>query len=164
MHEDRKINPRHLERVMRLTNSCPYYSLLGLRIVELGSGYSRVEMDVEEKLMNPFGSVHGGAYASLVDAAAYWAAYCDQDADAGYTSLDLSVTNLSMTRSGKLTATGTAVKEGRSMCLCEVTVRDESEKLVAHGTSKLLILKGRQSITDAMRAAHCPELPDKFAT
>ena len=75
MHEDRKINPRHLERVMRLTNSCPYYSLLGLRIVELGSGYSRVEMDVEEKLMNPFGSVHGGAYASLVDAAAYWAAY-----------------------------------------------------------------------------------------
>lgn len=162
MHEGGKINPAHLEKVMQLTNSCPYYSLLGLRIMELGSGYSRVEMDVEKKLMNPFGSVHGGAYASLIDSAAYWAAYCDQDADAGYTSLDLSVTNLSMARSGKLTATGTAVKEGRSMCLCEVTVRDEAGKLIAHGTSKLLILKGRQSISDAICAAHCPDLPEKF--
>jgi len=162
MRECRRVNTQHLEKVMQLTNNCPYYSLLGLKICELGNGYSRVEMEVQEKLMNPFGSVHGGAYASLIDAAAYWAAYCDQDADAGYTSLDLSVTNLSMTRSGKLIAEGKAIKEGRSMCLCEVTVRDDAGKLVAHGTSKLLILKGRQSISDAMRAAHCPELPDKF--
>lgn len=159
---ERKLNPEHLKKIMELTNSCPYYSLLGLRIVELGSGYARVEMDAGPKLMNPFGSVHGGAYASLIDSAAYWCAYCDQDAGAGYTSLDLSVTNLSMCRSGRLTAVGRAVKEGRSVCLSQVEVRDETGRIIAHGTSKLLILKGRQGITDAMRAAHCPELPDKF--
>jgi len=159
---ERKINPVHLEKVMEMTNSCPYYRLLGIRIVELGSRYSRVELDVEEKLMNPFGSVHGGAYASLIDAAAYWCTYVDREEGAGCTSLDLSVTNLSMTRSGKLIAEGRAIKEGRSICMTEVEVRDQTGKIIAHGTSKLLMLQGKQSITDAMRANHCPDLPDKY--
>ena len=159
----KKINPAHLSAMMQLTNSCPYYRLLGMRIVELGSGYSKVEMDVDMgKHGNPFGSVHGGAYASLIDVAAYWAAYSDQLEGAGMTSLDLAVTNLSMCRGGKLTAHGKAVKEGRSICLSEVTITDDSGKLIAHGTSKLLMLNGRQSAADAMRAAGCSEVPPKF--
>ncbi|MBE5767858.1 MAG: PaaI family thioesterase [Clostridiales bacterium] len=159
----KKINPAHLAAMMSLTNSCPYYRLLGMRIVELGSGYSRVEMDVDmSKHGNPFGSVHGGAYASLIDVAAYWAAYSDQAEDAGMTSLDLAVTNLSMCRGGKLTAHGKAVKEGRSICLSEVTITDDTGKLIAHGTSKLLMLNGRQSAADALRAAGRSEVPPKF--
>lgn len=162
MANERKVNPEHLEKVIQLPNSCPYYQLLGIRIVELGSGYSRVEMDVEHKLMNPFGSVHGGAYASLIDVAAYWCTYHDRPEDAGSTSLDLNVTNLSMTRSGKLTAIGRCIKAGRSICMTEVEVRDDTGKIVAHGTSKLLMLQGRQSLADAMRAAGCDELPPKY--
>ena len=149
--------------MMQLTNSCPYYRLLGMRIVDLGSGWSKVELDVDmQKHTNPFGSVHGGAYASLIDVAAYWAAYSDQAEDAGMTSLDLAVTNLSMCRGGKLTAHGKAVKEGRSVCLSEVTITDETGKLIAHGTSKLLMLNGRQSAADVLRRAGCSEVPPKF--
>jgi len=159
----KKINPDHLAAMMRLTNSCPYYQLLGMRIVELDSGYSKVEMDIDaRKHMNPFGSVHGGAYASLIDVAAYWSAYSDQSEDAGMTSLDLSVTNLSMARSGKLTATGRAIKEGRSICMTEVSITDDTGRLIAHGTSKLLMLNGRQSAADVLRQAHCQEVPPKF--
>jgi len=159
----KKLNPEHLSAMMRLTNSCPYYQLLGMQIVELGSGHSRVEMDVDmTRHMNPFGSVHGGAYASLIDVAAYWACYCEQAEGAGCTSLDLAVSNLCMSRSGKLIAYGKAVKVGRSVCLAEVTIRDENDKLIAHGTSKLLMLNGRQSTADLLRAAHCSEVPPKF--
>ena len=131
----KRINPEHLRSMMDLTNSCPYYRLLGMRIVELGSGYCIAEMDVDpSRHINPFGSVHGGAYASLIDVAAYWAAYCDQAEDAGMTSLDLSVSNLAMCRAGKLIARGSAVKEGRSVCLCEVRVEDETGKLMAQAS------------------------------
>ena len=55
-----------------------------------------------------------------------------------------------------------AVKVGRSVCMTEVEVHDDTGRLVAHGTSKLLMLQGRQSFTDLMRAAGCPQLPDKY--
>lgn len=158
----KKINPAHLERIMELTNGCPYYMLLGIRVVELGSGYCKIEMDTENKHTNPFGSVHGGAYASLIDCATYWAAYCDQEENTGYTTLDLSVSDLGMTRSGRLTVTASAIKEGRSVCLCEAKVENDQGKIVAYGTSKLMILHGRQSIADAVKAAGCELLPPKF--
>lgn len=162
MNTERRINPEHLAKVIELPNNSPYYRLLGMRIVELGVGYSRVEMDVDEKLMNPFGSVHGGAYASLIDVAAYWSTYCERDEKSGCTSLDLNVTNLAMTRTGKLVAEGHAVKVGRSVCMTEVEIHDADGKIIAHGTSKLLMLQGRQSYTDLMRAAGYPTLPDKY--
>ena len=158
----RKLNPEHLQRIMDMTNSSPYYQLLGIRLVELDNGYARMEMQAEHKHMNPFGSVHGGAYASMIDCATYWAAYCDQDEDAGYTTLDISVTDLAMCRGGKLTVNARAIKEGRSICLCEARVTDESGRIVSYGTSKLLILKGRQSIADAVKSLGIEELPPKF--
>ena len=158
----RKINPEHLRRVIEMTNACPYYELLGMKIVELGSGYARVEMEAEHRHHNPFGSVHGGCYASLIDSATYWAAYCDQDEDAGFTTLDLSVSDLSMAKTGKLIVEATAIKEGRSVCLCEAKISDESGRIIAFGTSKLMMLKGRQGIADAMRSMGCSDLPAKF--
>ncbi|MBQ8507121.1 MAG: PaaI family thioesterase [Clostridia bacterium] len=161
-NSERKINPEHIRQVIDMTNSCPYYQLLGMKIVELGSGYARVEMDAEHKHMNPFGSVHGGCYASLIDSATYWAAYWDQDEDAGFTTLDLSVSDLSMARAGKLVVEATAIKEGRSVCLCEAKITDASGRIIAFGTSKLMMLKGRQSIADAIRSLGYADLPAKF--
>ena len=160
--KQRQLNPMHLEALTEMVNNSPYFSLLGIRIVELKHGYARVEIDSEHKHLNPFGSIHGGVYASVIDTAAYWAAYCGQDEDAGFTSLDLSVTNLSMASSGKLTANATCIKEGRSICLCEATVTDEAGNIIAHGTSKLMVLHGRQSVADAIMAMGHPPLPKKF--
>lgn len=161
-NSERKINPAHLRRIMEMTNACPYYRLLGMRLTELRSGYARVELEIEDKVMNPFGSVHGGCYASLIDSATYWAAYCDQDEDAGFTTIDLSVSDLSMARAGRLSVEASAIKEGRSVCLCEAKISDESGRIIAFGTSKLMLLKGRQGIADAMCANGCSDLPPKF--
>ena len=47
----------------------PYACKLGLRLVELDSGYAKVEMNTTEDLANVFGAVHGGAVFSLLDEA-----------------------------------------------------------------------------------------------
>ena len=158
------INPEHIVELLTLINNGPYFHLLGMRVVELAPGHSKVELDLDRKHLNPFGAVHGGVYSSLIDTTAYWAAYCELDEGVGYTSLDVSVSNLAMVKTGKLTACGASIKIGRSICLCEATVKDSSGVALAHGTSKLMILDGKQSINHAIAAMGHPVLPPKFVS
>jgi len=157
-----RLNPAHLTALMDMVNASPFFRLLGLELKELEPGFCRAELMIADKHMNPFGSIHGGVCASLIDTAAYWAAYCNQDEDTGFTSLDLTVTNLSMARTGRLTAFASAIKEGKSVGLCDVKVQDDAGNLIAHGTSKLLMLKGKQAIPDALREMGYDALPPKF--
>ena len=162
MANKKKINPEHINQLVEIANSSPYFSLLGMKIVETGTGYAKVEMEIDNRHMNPFGTVHGGANASLIDTVTYWAAYCDMDEEAGFTTLDVSVTNLAMAKEGKLTAVATAIKQGRSICLCEAVVKDQNDRIIAHGTSKLLVLTGRQTVEDALKVAGYDSLPEKY--
>ena len=64
-------NPDYVERIRRIVNNSPYFSLLCMKIIDVGVGYSQVEIDVGEKHLQPFGFVHGGVFASIIDAAAF---------------------------------------------------------------------------------------------
>ena len=91
----RTVNPQHTQALMDLLTQAPYFSLLGMRFEAMEPGYCRLTLPLSyARHGNAFGSIHGGAYSSLIDTAAYWAAYCDMDEDQGYTSLDLCVTCL----------------------------------------------------------------------
>lgn len=159
----RKVNPEHIEKLKELVNQSPFWSHLDMKLVDIAPGYARMEMVIDKnKHYNPFGSVHGGVNAALIDSATYWAAYYHQPEDAGFTTLDVSVTDLAMAREGKLTVHATAIKEGRSVCLCEAVVKDENDRVVAHGTSKLLVLTGRQTIGHALETMGYDKLPEKF--
>lgn len=57
-----------------------------MKVCELRKGYSKITVALDRKHLNPFGGVHGGVYASVIDTAAYWAAYCEMEENAGYTS------------------------------------------------------------------------------
>ena len=150
----RTVNPQHTQALMDLLTQAPYFSLLGMRFEAMEPGYCRLTLPLSyARHGNAFGSIHGGAYSSLIDTAAYWAAYCDMDEDQGYTSLDLSVTNLGMAR---------VIRAGRSICLAEATVKTAEGKLLAHGTSKLMLLAGKQSIRALLAAEGAPDLPPKF--
>ena len=67
----RKLNPQHVEAVSALTNRCPYFVLLSMSICDIGIGYSLIDIDVRNKHLQPFGAVHGGVFASTIDAAAF---------------------------------------------------------------------------------------------
>lgn len=156
------VNQAHLDMLMEAVNASPYFKLLGMEIQELGFQTAVVKLEIGGKHLNPFGTVHGGVYASLIDTAAYWAAYYDQEESAGFTSVDVSVTNLAMSATGTLIAKAKAIKEGKSICLCEASIYDEQEHLVAHGTSKLLMLHGKQSVADVIKMMGCGDLPPKY--
>lgn len=83
-----KLNPEHIEEVLKLINQGPYFRLLNIDILSLEKGRCIVEADIERKHMNCFGGMHGGVYESIMDTAAYWALYAEMPEDAGFITLD----------------------------------------------------------------------------
>jgi uncharacterized protein (TIGR00369 family) len=158
----KSLNPEHIEQVLRLINQGPYFKLLSMEVRDMGRGFSRVEMDIDQKHLNPFGGIHGGVYASLIDTATYWAVYCDVEESAGLISLDLQVDHLAPVKEGHVVVEGKRLKAGRHICLAEAAVRDSHGKVLARGTSKQMVVPGLQTIAQAVSAMGHAALAVKF--
>jgi len=86
-----QLNPKYIEAVTGLVNRSPYFSLLSMEIKELEWGTSLLEIQLEEKHLQPFGSVHGGVMASVIDAAAFWAAFHQVEKGMGLTTVEIKI-------------------------------------------------------------------------
>jgi uncharacterized protein (TIGR00369 family) len=149
-------NPEYIERVNRLVNRSPFFELLSMKIIDIGPGFSVVEIELSQKHLQPFGFVHGGVFASIVDAAAFWAIFYQiENQNAGATTVDVKLNYLAPAVSGKLIAKGRQIKLGKTLGYAEAEVSTESGKLLAHGTSTLILLPGKGLTAD-------PPLPSKF--
>jgi len=152
----KKINPDYIKRMREIVSTSPYFELLSMKLVDAGVGYSSVEIDLAQKHLQPFGMVHGGVFSAIIDAAAFWAVYPGiEDPTAGMTTVDLKLNYLAPAASGKLIARGSQIKLGRTLGYAEAEVLDEAGKILAHGTSTVIILPGKALETD-------PPLPPKF--
>ena len=149
-------NPEFIKRVCKIVSASPYFELLSMKLVDAGVGFSSVEIDLTQKHLQPFGMVHGGVFSSIIDAAAFWAVYPGiEDQEAGMTTVDLKLNYLAPAASGKLIARGRQIKLGRTLGYAEAEVLDEAGKILAHGTSTVIILPGKALEAD-------PPLPPKF--
>jgi uncharacterized protein (TIGR00369 family) len=141
------LNPAYVERVNQLVNDSPYFKLLSMAIQEAGIGFSRLEIDLAQKHLQPFGFVHGGVFASIIDAAAFWALFYEiEDPAAGATSVDLKLNYLAPAASGRLIANGRRIRLGKTLGYADAAVTDERGRLLAHGTSTLMILPGSNQL------------------
>jgi uncharacterized protein (TIGR00369 family) len=100
-----------------------------------------MEVRLEEKHLQPFGAVHGGVYASLIDAATFWAVFTGIDEGLGMTTVELKTNYLAPASKGILRAAGKGIKVGRTLCLGEATVSDGDGRLLAHGTATMMIIR-----------------------
>ena len=149
-------NPEYIERVNQLVNRSPYFELLSMKIIDVGPGFSALEIDLSQKHLQPFGFVHGGVFASIVDAAAFWAVFYQiENQNTGATTVDVKLNYLAPAVSGKLIAKGRQIKLGKTLGYAEAEVTAENGKILAHGTSTLILLPGKGLTSD-------PSLPSKF--
>lgn len=157
-----EINPAHIRAVIKAINTGPFFKHLSIRVTEIGVGYSAVVMEIGEKHMNPFGGLHGGVYASAIDTAAYWSAYCDLPEENGLVSIDLKVDFLAPVLHHQAIINGQRIKSGKTIYLTEAKMCDRDGKVLAHGTSKLMVTRGKQSIQDVVAYVGSSKLPQKF--
>jgi uncharacterized protein (TIGR00369 family) len=137
----RNLSPEYVEAVRREVNSCPYFSLLSIVLKGLSWGESQLEILVQEKHLQPFGMVHGGVFASLIDAAAFWAVYTQVPDELGMTTVELKLNYLAPLSTGRMLARGKSLRVGKTLCLGEASILNEEGTLLAHGTSTMMVLK-----------------------
>ncbi|HZG47774.1 MAG TPA: PaaI family thioesterase [Allosphingosinicella sp.] len=118
---------------------------LGFRLVEVGDGLAVFEAEPGPHLLNPLGSVHGGFALTLIDSAAGCAVHSRLHAGVGYTSVE---TKVNFTRaigpgSGTVRCEGRVLTQGRQIATAEAKLTGANGKLLAHGTSTLIILHPR---------------------
>lgn len=136
----KQLNPEYVAAVRRTVNTCPYFSLLGMRIEDLQPGESRVVIDVEPKHFQPFGLVHGGVFSSLVDASCFWAVFTQVDDGVSMTTVEVKLNYLAPSQSGRLIGRGRMVKLGKTLGLGEARIEDEAGRLLCHGTSTVMVV------------------------
>jgi uncharacterized protein (TIGR00369 family) len=152
----KKPNPEYIKRINAIVNFCPYFELLSMKLQDVGIGYSVLEIQLAQKHLQPFGMVHGGVFASIIDAAAFWSLYFSmEDQNAGMTTVDLKLNFLAPANSGRLIARGRQIKMGNTLGYAEAEVTDEKGNILSHGTSTVIILPGKAIAGD-------PPLPPKF--
>lgn len=124
--------------------AAPYLRSLGIELVEVEVGRAKLRLPLAAHLetFRVNGVIHGGAIASLIDAAAGMALRTLRGADEppwrGTGTADLNVSYLDPATSD-LTAEARTLREGRSTAFFQVDVRDANEKLVAVGRVTMAI-------------------------
>ncbi len=134
-----KINPEWTNAVKTIVNSCPYFKLQQMELKDISWGAARVEIQVGDRHMQPFGIVHGGVFSTLLDAAGFWAVYSKAEETVGMTTVELKINYLAPVVSGSLIGTGQCIKLGRSIGLGDARIENEAGKLLAHGTTTVMV-------------------------
>ena len=137
-----RLNPKYPKAISTLVNRSPYFSLISMKIKELEWGTSVLEVELEEKHLQPFGYVHGGALASVIDAATFWAVFPQVKDGMGLTTVEIKANFLAPVQKGKLVVKGRCIKIGRSLALGEAYVNSAEGNLIAHGTATMMIVPG----------------------
>lgn len=136
-------NPAYVQTLLDSVRGAPYPHLIGMTIASLEFDRCRIELEIGERHMQPFGIVHGGILATLIDTATFWAGFMRLPEDAGLVNVDLKLNYLKSVTRGRLRAEGRCLRAGRQISYAEAGVYDENDELLAHGTSTLMALPGK---------------------
>lgn len=107
----------------------PFLNLVGIHSDRWGKGESRATLSSRPDITNHFGSVHGGAVATLLDVAMAAAAR-SLHPESGVVTVSMTL-NYLRPATGELVATGRVQRGGRSLVFCEGEITDAQGEVVA---------------------------------
>ena len=121
----------------------PFMEHLGLEVTDVADDRLVAEWTASEKHHQPYGIVHGGVHASVVEtlgsiASALW--YGEQGKCVGVSNHTDFYRAVSQ---GRLTSVATPVHRGRQQQVWRVETRDDEDRLVASGQLRVQNLPHR---------------------
>jgi uncharacterized protein (TIGR00369 family) len=117
---------------------------IGLTYLEVTPDGGRAQLTITEKILQPWGIVHGGVYCAIVEGLASVSAHVWLGENGGGTVVGVNNNTdfLRALRAGTVTATSTPIHRGRRQQLWLVTITDEDDRPVARGQVRLQNLEG----------------------
>ena len=115
--------------VGKMMNDDLFSQWLGINVLEIKEGYSKIQMTLRDEMINGFGVIHGGIAFSLADSAFAFA--CNNRNNLSM-ALDTNITFTKATKPGdSLTAEAKELHNGRSTGLYLITVINQHNEQVA---------------------------------
>jgi uncharacterized protein (TIGR00369 family) len=119
----------------------PAGRLLGFVLKAVEPGRAVFELRADERHHNPMGTLHGGIFCDLADAAMGFAYAATLGEGEAFTTIELKINFLRAVRKTTLTAEARVVQAGSTVGYVECDVRDQAGKLVARAASTCLKLR-----------------------
>jgi uncharacterized protein (TIGR00369 family) len=120
----------------------PFHRVIGWKVTEWGDGSAVITCPVRADFMNRGGNLHGGFVATLIDAAAGYAALGGPSSTANApgsdrgpagATLSLTINYLGTTREGLLSVRAVRTGGGKSIAFVRIEVMAESGAVIAEG-------------------------------
>ncbi len=117
------------EVVSHMMDNDLFSQWLGIEILEIKEGYSRIRMTVRKEMINGFAVVHGGIAFSLADSAF---AFACNNRNILSVALDTSINFIKPVHVGDvLTAEAKELHNGKSTGLYHISITNQNDHMVA---------------------------------
>ena len=116
---------------LNASNSETLLARLGICFTDVGDDYVRATMPVDERTVQPFGLLHGGASVALAESVASAGAnLCLDSSRQIAVGMEINANHVRSVRSGRVTATARPAHLGRQSQVWMIEITDEGGKLV----------------------------------
>ncbi len=112
---------------------------LGLRYLDLTADGGRARLTITDKLLQPWGIVHGGVYCSVIEglASVCGGLWLLENGAGHVVGVNNNTDFLRAISAGTVTAVSTPIHRGRRQQLWLVTISDDNDRVVARGQVRL---------------------------
>jgi uncharacterized protein (TIGR00369 family) len=116
---------------------------LGYDVIEATKGRVVVTVEPSDDHLNPYGTVHGGLTATLLDSCMGLAVQSTLDKGFGQTTVEFKISLMRpiTPETGRIKAEGIVLNCGRRVGTAEGRLTDHNGRLLAHGTTTCLIFE-----------------------
>lgn len=117
----------------------PAGNWMAFTLEAIDKGTATISLEVKHDMTNPYGNIHGGMMALVMDEVIGWAVV-SLDTNNHYTSLNLNVDFLYAIKGGdRLLATAEVIRAGKKIIHVECRVYDMEKRLLGKATSNLIV-------------------------
>lgn len=131
-----------MKRIQENFDKQVFMKTLGAEIVSIEEGKVVIACEKKDGLTQQHGFFHAGVLTSICDSACGYAALTVMPETADVLSVEFKVNLLRPATADKIIATGTVLKSGRTLVVCEGIVTDEAgEKIFAKMIGTMIVKK-----------------------
>ena len=136
--------------IIAFAREFPFFRLMGMEVLDVAPGWSRLRLEHRPDLAQPAGILHGGVISSLIDTGIAHALLMTErflelrEEKGALVSVDLRVKFLRPVSGGEVVCESTAVRVGRQIIHAESVVTTPDGKEVARGDAIYMAVPGQK--------------------
>jgi acyl-CoA thioesterase len=118
----------------------PFGDLIGLQFVKCEGGQSRCTLEVEQRLLNPHGAVHGGVLYSMADTGMGGAMYTVMEKEELCATIEIKIVYFKAVKSGTLVCDTRIISRGKRIAALESEITSDG-RLVAKASGTYSVFR-----------------------